>query len=64
MTYVNGWEELSAIKYSRKKELIDVHPVSNHIAEAVYRMKAESIGMHKRTNSLVYAMITGNRDNT
>ncbi len=56
--HVNSWLALREIKYSADKNLIDVTPLTETLAEAVYTPVEERCGFHKNTSSLVYAFVT------
>ncbi len=48
--YVNSWLELSAIKYSDDKELLEVTPLTENLAQAVFTQKEDRCGgFHRNT---------------
>ena len=47
--YVNSWLQLSAIKYSPDMDLLEVNPLSENMAEAVFTRKEDRSGYHRNT---------------
>ncbi len=54
----SNWHDISNLLYSGDKDLINIHPLTKHVAQLKYRKKLSRAGMNRATQVVVYSFVT------
>ena len=55
---MSNWRELRKLRHDPRIKLISLHPLHSNRMEVVYEHRAETLGLQKNAQCIVYAHVT------